>query len=54
MIRPVPAVMTITIMPMVTMESFGTMSAEQPENRAPPRAVATRVVDCRIARPMVR
>ena len=54
MIRPVPAVMVITITSMVTQLLFGITGCVHPWNRLPERATAMIVVDCRIARPMVR
>ncbi len=56
MTRPVPAVIVATMMSTVTIELLGTRSAEQPGNSGlgVARATDTRVVDCRIARPMVR
>jgi hypothetical protein len=55
MMSPVPAVSVMIMMRMVAMLSLGTRSEAQLVKRPPGfRAMATSVVDCRIARPMVR
>ena len=56
MMTAVPAVMVITIVVMVKMESFGIRGWVQTPlpNRLPDRASATIPVDCRMARPTVR
>lgn len=54
MIRPVPAVIVMTMTSMVTQALLGITLCVQPWNRLPDRATAMIVVDCRIARPMVR
>ena len=55
MIRPVPAVRVMIMSRIVGMLSLGTRSAWQLVNRPPGlRAIATSVVDCRTARPIVR